>query len=130
MPVDINATAKLLLVLGSLNAALAVILGAFGAHALKARLSEQMLAAYQTGVQYHFYHALGLLIVGVLVMHLPSSSWLKWSGLLMFSGVILFSGSLYLLALTNIRWLGAITPLGGTAFITAWVLLAVAVYRS
>ena len=124
-----NATTKLLLLLGSINAALVVMLGAFGAHALKARLSEQMMAVYQTGVQYHFYHAIGLLVLGLLAFHLPASSWLKWSGWLMFSGIILFSGSLYALALTNIRWLGAITPLGGTAFILAWLCLSLAIVK-
>ena len=88
-----SGSAKLLLILGSVNAALAVTLGAFGAHALKARLSEQMMNLYQTGIQYHFYHALGLLILGLIALHMPSSSWLKWSGWLMFSGIILFSGS-------------------------------------
>ena len=125
-----NATTKLLLLLGSFNAALAVILGAFGAHALKLKLSDQMMAVYQTGIQYHFYHAIGLLILGLIAFHLPASSWLKWSGWLMFAGIILFSGSLYMLALTNIRWLGAITPLGGTAFIAAWLLMAVAVLKN
>jgi len=125
-----NSTTKLFLLLGSLNAASVVILGAFGAHALKTRLSEQMLAVYQTGIQYHFYHAIGLLILGLIAFHLPASAWLKWSGWLMFSGIILFSGSLYMLALTNIRWLGAITPIGGTAFILAWLCLALAVFKN
>ncbi|NKB39365.1 MAG: DUF423 domain-containing protein [Gammaproteobacteria bacterium] len=124
-----NTTSKLLLLLGSFNAALAVMLGAFGAHALKARLSEQMLAVYQTGVQYHFYHALGLLVLGLIAFHLPASSWIKWSGWLMFSGIILFSGSLYLLALSNIRWLGMITPIGGMAFILAWFMLVTAIVK-
>jgi uncharacterized membrane protein YgdD (TMEM256/DUF423 family) len=125
-----SGSAKLLLILGSVNAALAVTLGAFGAHALKARLSEQMMNVYQTGIQYHFYHALGLLILGLIALHMPSSSWLKWSGWLMFSGIILFSGSLYALALSNIRWLGAITPLGGTVFILAWICLLLAVVKN
>ena len=125
-----SSSAKLLLILGSANAALAVMLGAFGAHALKTRLSEQMMNVYQTGIQYHFYHALGLLILGLIALHMPSSSWLKWSGWLMFSGIILFSGSLYALALSNIRWLGAITPLGGTAFILAWICLLLAVVKN
>lgn len=127
---EMNSTTKLLLLLGSVNAALVVILGAFGAHALKARVSEQMLTVYQTGIQYHFYHALGLLIVAVIAWHLPTSTWLRWSGSLMFAGIILFSGSLYMLALTNIRWLGAITPIGGTAFILAWICLAIAVFKN
>ena len=128
--IEMNSTTKLLLLLGSLNAALAVMLGAFGAHALKTRLSEQMMTVYQTGVQYHFYHALGLLLVGIITFHLPVSNWLKLSGGLMFVGIILFSGSLYMLALTNIRWLGVITPLGGTAFILAWFFLALAVVKA
>ncbi|NKB38223.1 MAG: DUF423 domain-containing protein [Gammaproteobacteria bacterium] len=121
-----DATAKLFILLGSTNAALAVILGAFGAHALKTKISEQMLGVFQTGIQYHFYHALGLLLLGILALNLPSSNWLKASGLLMLMGILLFSGSLYALALSNIRWLGAITPLGGTAFILAWCSLVVA----
>jgi len=125
-----NTTAKLLLIFGSLNAALVVMLGAFGAHTLRARLSEQMMAVYQTGIQYHFYHALGLLILGVIAFYLPVSSWLKWSGYLMFAGIILFSGSLYLLALSDIRWLGAIPPIGGIAFILAWFFLVLAVVKS
>ncbi len=128
--IEMNSTTKLLLLLGSLNAALAVMLGAFGAHALKTRLSEHLMAVYQTGVQYHFYHALGLLLVGLIAFHLPVSNWLKLSGWLMFAGIILFSGSLYMLALTNVRWLGAITPFGGMAFILAWFFLAFAVVKT
>jgi uncharacterized membrane protein YgdD (TMEM256/DUF423 family) len=80
-------------------------------------------------VQYHFYHALGLLAVGIIATQLPESALVKWSGWLMVAGIILFSGSLYILSISGIKWLGAITPLGGTAFIIAWVLLAVAVLR-
>ena len=125
-----EANARLFILLGSANAALAVILGAFGAHALKTKLSEQMLSVYQTGIQYHFYHALGLVLLGILVLNLPPSNWLKASGLLMLLGILLFSGSLYALALSNIRWLGAITPLGGLAFIAAWCSLFVALLKS
>lgn len=120
---------KFFVSLGSINALIAVILGAFGAHGLKGRLSEEMLTIFETGVQYHFYHALGLLAVGVIAAHLPESGLLKWSGWLMFAGILIFSGSLYILSLSGIRWLGAITPIGGTAFIAAWVLLAIAVLR-
>ena len=130
MEIAINSTAKILLLLGSVNAALLVILGAFGAHALKTKLTEQMLNVYQTGIQYHFYHAIGLIIIGLVALHLPASSWLKWSGWLMFSGIILFSGSLYMLALTNIRWLGAITPIGGLSFILAWMMLTIAILKA
>lgn len=120
---------KLFISLGSINALIAVALGAFGAHALKNRLTADMLNIFETGVQYHFYHALGLLAIGLIATHLPQSSLVKWSGWLMFFGVLVFSGSLYILAVTGIKWLGAITPIGGTAFIVAWGLLALAVLR-
>lgn len=120
---------KLFASLGSVNALIAVLLGAFGAHALKSRLSPEMMEIFQTGVQYHFYHALGLLAVGIIAWHLPESTWLRWSGWLMFAGIVIFSGSLYMLSATGIKWLGAITPLGGTAFIVAWVLLTIAVLK-
>jgi uncharacterized membrane protein YgdD (TMEM256/DUF423 family) len=123
-------TAKLFLILGGLNAALAVILGAFGAHALKARVSTEMLVVYQTGVQYHFYHALGLVLVGLAITQLPESVPLKWSGGLMLAGIVLFSGSLYGLSLSELRWLGAVAPFGGTAFIAAWVLFVIAVIKA
>ena len=124
-----NVLTKIFLLLGSVNAALAVGLGAFGAHGLRSRLSEDLLSTYQTGVQYHFYHALGLFAVALVASLLPDSALVKWSGWLMLAGILLFSGSLYLLSITGIRWLGAITPLGGVAFISAWLLLAVAVAK-
>ena len=120
---------KLFISLGSLNAMLAVMLGAFGAHALKERLSPEMMEVFHTGVQYHFYHALGLILIGLVAYHFPESVWLKWAGWLMFAGIVLFSGSLYILAGTGIRWLGAITPVGGTAFIISWILLTIAVLK-
>ncbi len=122
-------TAKLFLTLGAVLLAAAVALGAFGAHALKARLGAEMLAVYHTAVQYHFYHALGLLAVGLIAMQLPGSGLARAAGWLMLAGIVLFSGSLYLLSLSGTRWLGAITPLGGMAFIGAWLLLAFAVVR-
>ncbi|MCG6873863.1 MAG: DUF423 domain-containing protein [Betaproteobacteria bacterium] len=120
-------TPKLFLVLGALTAMLAVVLGAFGAHALRAKLAPDLLAIYQTAVQYHFWHALGLLVIGVVAIHMPAASMLKWAGWVMFAGIVLFSGSLYVLAITGARWLGAVTPFGGAAFIVSWVLLAIAV---
>ena len=120
--------AKTFGILGSVNAALAIILGAFGAHALKDHLSPELLATYETGVQYHLYHGLGLLLAAALVLYAPRSIALKWSGLVMQVGILLFSGSLYALSLSGIRWIGAITPFGGLAFITAWVLLALAIW--
>lgn len=121
---------KLFASLGSINALIAVMLGAFGAHALKSRLSADMMDIFQTGVQYHFYHALGLLAVGIIAYHLPESIWLKWSGWLMLAGIVVFSGSLYVLSISGIKWLGAITPIGGTAFIAAWTLLTIAIFKS
>ena len=124
------ATAKLFLVLGACNAFLAVLLGAFGAHALKTRLPADMLAVYHTGNQYHFYHALGLLLVGLVATQLPDSGLLRGSGWLMLLGIVLFSGSLYVLSISGVRWLGAITPFGGLAFLVAWLLLAMAVWKA
>lgn len=123
------STAKLFLVLGSINAMLAVILGAFGAHGLKSRLTAELLTTFQTGVQYHFYHAIGLIAVGLIAMHFPATVWLKWSGWLMFAGIVIFCGSLYVLTIFNTRWLGMVTPAGGLAFILAWLVLAVAIVK-
>ena len=122
-----NPSAKLFLLMGALNGAVAVLLGAFGAHGLKKTFSVEMMNIYQTGVQYHFYHALGLLVPGVLALHIGESMLLRWSGWAMFGGVILFSGSLYALAVSGVRVLGAITPFGGLLFVAAWILLALAV---
>ena len=121
--------AKLFLLVGSLAAMSGVLLGAFGAHALRERLEPSLLAAYQTGVQYQFYHALGLLLIGLLLRQ-TAGAWLTTAGWLMIAGMLLFSGSLYLLALSGLRWLGAITPLGGAALVLAWLALAVGVWRS
>jgi uncharacterized membrane protein YgdD (TMEM256/DUF423 family) len=123
--------AKFLIVIGALAGAAGVALGAFGAHALKARLAPEALALWQTAVQYHFWHALGLIAIGIIIaVALPGSTALKWAGWLMVAGLVLFSGSLYALALGAPRGLGAITPLGGTAWIAAWILLAWAVIRA
>lgn len=122
--------ARLFITIGSINAALAVVFGAFGAHALKARVSPEMLEVYHTASQYHFYHALGLLLIAAVAGHIQSDSALRLSGYLMLAGIVLFSGSLYLLAITGVRWLGAVTPIGGVAFIAAWVVLAVASLRT
>ncbi|HEV7928910.1 MAG TPA: DUF423 domain-containing protein [Nitrosospira sp.] len=115
---------RIFLSLGAVNAFLCVGLGAFGAHGLKQRLSVDMLAVYQTGVQYHFYHALGLLVVGLILLHYPASKPVALSGWLMLTGIVLFSVSLYALSLTGVRGLGVITPFGGVAFLSAWAVLA------
>lgn len=124
-----NPPAKLFIALGALFCAAAVAAGAFGAHALKARLAPDLLAVYRTAVEYHFYHALGLVLVGCIAARLNDATFVTASGWVMLAGIALFSGSLYLLAVTGTRWLGAVTPLGGLAFIVAWVLLAVAALR-
>jgi uncharacterized membrane protein YgdD (TMEM256/DUF423 family) len=113
------------LFLAALSALFGVGLGAFGAHGLRDVLTEPQLATYRTGVDYQMWHALGLGLIGVLTERFPRLRPLRWAGWLMFGGVVLFSGSLYLLSLTGARWLGMITPFGGTAFIAAWLLLAV-----
>ena len=123
-------TAKVFLILGGFNAALVVLLGAFGAHALKARLSAEMLAIYQTGIHYHLFHALGLIAVGLVATQIPASAYLRWSGWLMLAGIILFSGSLYVLSVSGLRWLGMITPFGGVAFIAAWIVFVIAIAKS
>ena len=120
---------KLFLIIGAINAALAVGLGAFGAHGLESRLSERMLETFKTGVQYHMYHALGLIGIALAADKLQSTGLIQWAGWLMFAGIVLFSGSLYVLSLSGIKILGAITPLGGVAFITAWIMLIVAAFR-
>lgn len=122
--------AKMFLILGGLNAALVVLLGAFGAHGLKARLTTEMLAVYQTGVHYHLFHALGLLAVGLVAMQLPASAYLRWSGWLMLIGIILFSGSLYVFSVSGLRWLGMVTPFGGLAFMAAWALFVLAIIKA
>ena len=119
---------KITLMFAAAFLALAVAFGAFGAHALKTHLSEEMLQTWKTGVDYHFYHALGLLFVGVLMAFFPSAP-LKWSAIFLTVGILLFSGSLYTLALTGIKWLGAVTPLGGISFIIGWIMLFIAAWK-
>ena len=106
--------------------ALAVCIGAFGAHGLQARLDAYSMGVYEKGVFYHFIHALGMLAVPLLVQAgLISKSAGTWAGWLLLVGIVLFSGSLYVLAITGIRTLGAVTPFGGASFIAAWVVIAV-----
>lgn len=107
--------------------ALGVAFGAFGAHFVEGLLTPDRFNVYQTAVEYHFYHALGLILIGALWQHMSETRWLKWSGWLLTAGVVIFSGSLYLLTLTDAGWLGAITPIGGGAFIAGWICFAIAV---
>jgi uncharacterized membrane protein YgdD (TMEM256/DUF423 family) len=113
------------LFLGALSAFIGVGMGAFGAHGLKAILSPDMLAVYQTAVTYQMWHALGLIGIALLRQLTPDSQLLPWAGWLMFVGILLFSGSLYLLALLGLGWLGIITPVGGVSFLTAWALIII-----
>jgi uncharacterized membrane protein YgdD (TMEM256/DUF423 family) len=108
--------------LGALSAFLAVAAGAFGAHGLRARLTSEYLAVFETAARYQMYHALGLFVVAWAVNRWPGALPV-WAGWLFALGTILFSGSLYILALTGVRWLGAITPLGGVAFLAGWLCL-------
>ena len=115
--------------LGAVSALLAVAAGAFGAHALKARLTPEMLSVFETGARYEMYHALALLACAWAAARWPGSLALVAGGLFV-AGTILFSGSLYILALTGIRWLGAVTPFGGLAFLAGWLCLGAAAWRS
>jgi len=110
------------LLMGSIFAGLAVAAGAFGAHFLKGLLDAPMLAAFETAARYQMYHALGLLIIGQ--MSETSDRAMSRAGWCLVAGIVLFSGSLYLVALTGVRWLGAITPIGGAAFLAGWIALA------
>lgn len=120
---------RIFLTLGAINAFLCVLFGALGAHGLKHTLTTDMLVIFQTGVQYHFYHALGLILVGLgLLTNLSQSRLLKLSGWLMFTGIVLFSGTLYIISVTGIRGLGVIAPFGGLSYMSAWLLFAYAAW--
>jgi uncharacterized membrane protein YgdD (TMEM256/DUF423 family) len=119
---------RLFLFIGSLCGGLGVVLGAFGAHTLKERLTPDFLAIFETGVRYQIYHALALLFVALVAEKRPANKLLTAGGWLFVVGTLLFSGSLYMLALGGVRWLGAITPVGGTAFIIGWFCLAMAAF--
>lgn len=120
------------MVLGTLNAFLSIALGAFGAHGLKDKLSAKYLDIYQTGVHYHMIHAIGLIVVGILYRTMTQNqhSLMNWTGWLMFVGIVLFSGSLYVLSLTKVSVLGAITPIGGLCFLASWLLLTLAIIKA
>ena len=114
---------------GAALCGLGVVLGAFGAHGLRARVTPDMLAVFETGVRYHLIHALGLLAVAWAASRWPSA-WVGVAGWLFVAGIVIFSGSLYLLVMTGTRWLGAITPIGGLCLITGWAVLAVGALRA
>ena len=116
------------LLAGAVAGFIAVAFGAFGAHALRGRLTPEMLAVFETGVRYQMYHALALLLVSALATRLAGSAAVAYraAGWLFVAGIVLFSGSLYLLAVTGVTVLGAITPIGGVAFLAGWAALVVA----
>lgn len=116
---------KTFIIIGAINAFLAVALGAFGAHGLKDRLDSYYLDIWKTGVTYQMFHATGLIVIGILLGKVTASSYFTWSGWLFFAGIIFFSGSLYILTLTKVGVLGAITPIGGVCFLAGWVLMIV-----
>lgn len=119
---------RFFLAVGALSAFLAVALGAFAAHGLKNRLPAEMLNVFEVGVRYHMYHSLALLAVAWASGRWPSAS-ITVAGWLFVIGILIFSGSLYLLSVSGLRWLGAITPLGGVAFLAGWLLLAWSAWR-
>ncbi len=121
---------KILLALTCASGMAAVILGAFGAHGLKGKLSDSLMSAFNTGVEYHFYHTLALLAVAMMIQFWMSKTFLWVSAYLFLAGILFFSGSLYGLALGAPRWFGPITPLGGLLFILAWGNLAIGFLRS
>jgi uncharacterized membrane protein YgdD (TMEM256/DUF423 family) len=121
---------KTFIIIGAINAFLAVALGAFGAHGLKDRLDAHYLDIWKTGVTYQMFHGLGILAVAMLLGKAAASSLFSWSGWLMLIGIILFSGSLYVLSLTKINVLGAITPIGGVAFLAAWILMIIGAIKN
>jgi uncharacterized membrane protein YgdD (TMEM256/DUF423 family) len=114
---------------GAFAATIGVTLGAFGAHALKLRVTEDLLAVFETGVRYQMYHALALLAVAWAATRWPGP-WINASGWLFTLGILIFCGSLYLMTFTGVRWLGAITPIGGLCFILGWIAMAVAALRA
>ncbi|WP_054957007.1 DUF423 domain-containing protein [Paenibacillus dakarensis] len=108
---------------GAVFMALSVAIGAFGAHMLEQKISVDALATYETGVQYHMIHGIALIITGLAAGLFGESRKLFWAGVLFIAGIIIFSGSLYILSVSGIKWLGAITPIGGVSFIAGWLML-------
>jgi uncharacterized membrane protein YgdD (TMEM256/DUF423 family) len=121
---------KWLFLSAGLSGMLSVVLGAYGAHGLKSRLSADLMNTFQTGVEYQMYHSLALLIAAMLAYQWPETQLIRWSGYLFLVGMIMFSGSLYLLSLTGLRVFGPITPLGGLVLIAAWLLLTIGIWEN
>lgn len=121
---------RIFFILAAVLAGLGVAFGAFGAHALRDRLAADLLAIFETGVRYQVYHALALFGAVLAAMRWPTSSLPTAAGWLFVAGIVIFSGSLYALALSGQRWLGAITPIGGVAFLAGWLCLAIVAWRN
>lgn len=119
---------KLFVIIGAIFGFLAVALGAFGAHVLENRIPAHYVDIWEKAVKYQMFHAVGILFIGLLAEK-TSGPLINWSGWLMTAGILLFSGSLYVLSVTQIKMLGAITPIGGVSFLAAWVLMIIAVYK-
>lgn len=118
---------KVFIILGALCMMMSVGTGAFGAHGLEGKLSDKYMSVWEKAVNYQMYHGLGLILIGIISG--TTSINVNWAGWLLFFGIVLFSGSLYILALTQIRILGAITPLGGVLFIVGWLMLIIATFK-
>lgn len=123
---------KLFLIVGAISSMLSVAFGAFGAHLLEGRIEDKYLDTWQTAVQYQMFHSVGLIVIAILMSSslLGPLSQLSWAGYLMIAGMVIFSGSLYVLSLTGIGVLGAITPIGGVAFIAAWIMVVIAAMKA
>lgn len=119
---------KLFIITACVFGLFANVLGAFGAHALKSKITPSLLTAYQTGVQYQFTHSLALLLLGILLFHVQNI-WITASGYAFIAGILLFSGSLYVMSITGIKWVGAMTPIGGLSFILGWLLLIIGIVK-
>lgn len=120
---------RIFLAIASTLGGISVVLGAFASHALKDRLSESALAIWETGTRYQMYHALALILIALLISRFPNSTLLTVAGFAFIAGTFIFSGSLYALSLSGIKWLGAVTPLGGIALISGWICLTIAAWR-
>jgi uncharacterized membrane protein YgdD (TMEM256/DUF423 family) len=127
-PAEVDMNNRWILAVAGLLVALATIMGAFGAHALQARLSPERLGIYETAVRYHFFHALGLLAIGLAARTIDAPM-LRWSAALVLAGIVLFSGSIYALSFSAPRFIGIVTPIGGVALIAGWAVFAIAVLK-
>lgn len=125
---SLSKTSRNLIIIGAISGFLSISFGAFGAHAIKQWMSADLMTIYQTAVSYQIYHSLGLILIA-LVYQQHQHKLIKIAGWVMLAGIIIFSGSLYTLSLTDTRWLGAITPIGGTLLLLAWLLLGLGVSK-